>query len=104
MPNTNIAAPAWSAFDLSFNWTINKTLSLRGGINNLLDKSPAITGASSNFPVGTNLANVCSATAKTQGCVNPTTYSLPNDGAGVTNAGFYDVYGRTFFLGAKATF
>jgi iron complex outermembrane receptor protein len=104
VPNTNIAAPAWNAFDLSFNWTVNKTLSLRGGINNLLDKSPAITGASSNFPVGTNLANVCSAVAKTQGCVNPTTYSLPNDGAGVTNAGFYDVYGRTFFLGAKATF
>jgi hypothetical protein len=30
--------------------------------------------------------------------------SLPNDGAGDTNPGFYDVYGRTFFLGAKAQF
>ena len=47
-----------------FNWTINKTFSLRGGINNLLDKPPAITGATTGYPVGTNLANVCSATAK----------------------------------------
>ncbi len=103
-PGTTIAAPAWNAFDLSFNWTINKTLSLRGGINNLLDKSPAITGATAGYPAGTNLNAVCSAAAKAQGCVNPTTYSLPNDGAGVTNVGFYDVYGRTFFLGAKAQF
>jgi iron complex outermembrane receptor protein len=103
-PGTTVAAAAWSSFDLSFNWTINKTLSLRGGINNLIDKQPAITGATTGYPGGTNLANVCSATAKARGCVNPTTYSLPNDGAGLTSLGFYDVYGRTFFLGAKATF
>jgi outer membrane receptor protein involved in Fe transport len=103
-PDTTIAAAAWNAFDLSFSWTINKTFSLRGGINNLMDKDPAITGATTGFPVGTNLGAVCSATAKARGCQNPISYSLPNDGAGTTNAGFYDVYGRTFFLGGKAQF
>lgn len=102
VPDTTIAAPAWNAFDLSVNWTINKTLSLRAGINNLLDKDPAITGATTGFPAGRNLNAVCPSGAP--GCVNPTTYSLPNDGAGLTNAGFYDVYGRTFFVGAKAQF
>jgi outer membrane receptor protein involved in Fe transport len=101
-PGTTVAAPAWNAFDLSFNWTINKTLSLRGGINNLLDKAPAITGATTGYPAGTNLAAVCNGAPK--GCTNPTAYSLPNDGQGLTNVGFYDVYGRTFFLGAKAQF
>jgi outer membrane receptor protein involved in Fe transport len=83
---------------------MNKTFSLRGGINNLFDKDPVRTGATTGFPVGTNLAALCSAAAKAKGCVTPLTYSLPNDGAGTTNAGFYDVYGRTFFLGAKAQF
>jgi outer membrane receptor protein involved in Fe transport len=102
VPDTTIAAPSWNAFDLSVNWTLNKTFSLRAGINNLLDKAPAITGATTGHPAGTNLNGVCPTGAP--GCVNPTTYSLPNDGAGLTNAGFYDVYGRTFFLGAKAQF
>jgi iron complex outermembrane receptor protein len=101
-PGTTVAAPAWNAFDLSFNWTINKTLSLRGGINNLFDKAPAVTGATTGYPAGTNLNAVCNGAPK--GCVNPGTYSLPNDGAGLTNVGYYDVYGRVFFLGAKAQF
>jgi iron complex outermembrane receptor protein len=103
-PDDTIAAPAWNAFDLSFNWNINKTLSIRGGINNLLDKSPAITGATTGFPTAAAVASSCSSATLAQGCVAPTAYSLASDGAGTTNAGFYDVYGRTFFLGAKATF
>jgi iron complex outermembrane recepter protein len=104
VPDSTIAAPSWYAFDLSFNWNINKTFSLRGGINNLLDKQPAITGATAAYPVGTNLNAVCSAAAAKAGCQNPISYSYPSDGHGTTNAGFYDVYGRTFFLGAKAQF
>jgi hypothetical protein len=45
-PSTAIQADAYSIFDLSFNWSINNTLSLRAGIDNLFDKQPAITGAS----------------------------------------------------------
>jgi iron complex outermembrane receptor protein len=101
-PNTTIATPAWYQFDLTANWNINKTFSIRAGINNLLDKQPPITGATTGFPVGTNLASVCPTGA--HGCINPTTYSLPNDGAGLTNGSYYDLYGRTFFVGAKAQF
>ncbi len=104
VPENTVAAPAWNAFDLSASWTINKTLSLRAGINNLLDKQPAITGATRGYPVGTNLNGYCSAAAAKAGCQNPVSYVYPSDGAGTTNAGFYDVYGRTFFLGAKAQF
>jgi outer membrane receptor protein involved in Fe transport len=103
-PNTDLGAPAWSAFDLSASWNINKTLQIRGGINNLLDKSPVSTSASAGFPVGTNLSGVCSADAAKKGCVNPLAYSLPSDGGSFTNAGFYDPYGRTFFLGVKLQF
>jgi outer membrane receptor protein involved in Fe transport len=104
VPDNSVAASAWNAFDLSVSWTISKTYSLRAGINNLLDKQPAITGASTGYPVGTNLNSYCSATALKQGCQNPASYVLPEDGAGTTNAGFYDVYGRTFFVGGKAQF
>jgi len=69
-----------------------------------LDKSPAITGATTGFPTAAAVASSCSSATLAQGCVAPTAYSLASDGAGTTNAGFYDVYGRTFFLGAKATF
>jgi hypothetical protein len=36
--------------------------------------------------------------------VNPTQYILPSDGAGITNAGFYDTLGRRYFIGLKANF
>ena len=101
IPNTDIAAPHWQAVDMSFTYTFNSIFQVRGGINNLFNKAPAITGAASNFPVGTNLAAVCGGAP---GCQNPTQYSQPVDGAGNTSAGFYDVYGRTFFLGLKARF
>jgi len=110
IPNTDLAAPAWSAFDLSGSWNINKVIAIRGGINNLLNKEPPIapnplgSGATAGYPVGTNLNAVCSAAAAAKGCVNPSAYSLPNDGHGQTSAGFYDVYGRTFFLGVTARF
>ncbi len=100
-PNRDIAAPAWSAFDLSFSWNVNKILQVRGGIQNLFDKQPAITTENAGFPVGTNLNSVCGGAP---GCQNPTAYVYPNDGAGTTNPGFYDVLGRTFFLGLKARF
>jgi iron complex outermembrane recepter protein len=110
IPNTDLAAPAWSAFDLSGSWNVTSVIQVRGGINNLLNKQPPIapspfaSGASAGFPVGTNLNAVCSAATAAKGCVNPSAYSLPNDGHGLTAPGFYDVYGRTFFLGVTARF
>ncbi|HEV2701568.1 MAG TPA: TonB-dependent receptor [Steroidobacteraceae bacterium] len=101
-PNTTIAVPAWYQFDLTANWNINKTFSLRAGIDNLFDKQPPIVGATTGHPVGTNLASLCP--TGSHGCTPVTAYSLPNDGAGQTNGSYYDLYGRTFFIGAKAQF
>ena len=42
-------------FDLSAFWTINDTLSLRAGIDNVFDTDPAITGRTSGRPLGTSL-------------------------------------------------
>jgi outer membrane receptor protein involved in Fe transport len=90
------------------NWDLNSTLSFRGGINNLFDVKPRVTGATSGYPSATYdaaaRAAVCDAAEKALGCVSPTGPSLANSGAGTTNAGFYDVLGRTFFVGVKAKF
>ena len=107
IPNTDVAAPHWQAVDMSFTWNLSRIFQVRGGINNLFNKAPPISGtvfgsgATRGFPVGTNLSAVCGGAP---GCQNPTAYSLPNDGHGQTNAGYYDVFGRTFFLGLKARF
>jgi iron complex outermembrane receptor protein len=100
-PQTDWMAPAYDAFDFSANWNINDTFSIRAGINNLFDTAPVITGKTSGYPVGTNLAGVCGGAP---GCQNPTSYSLGTTGQGTTSPGFYDVLGRSFFLGAKAKF
>jgi len=110
IPYTDLAAPSWSAFDLSGSWNVTGFLQIRAGINNLFDKKPAVIGINApgtptkGYPPGTNLSAVCSAQAAQRGCVNPTTYSLPSNGGSLTNAGYYDVYGRTFFLGFRAQF
>ena len=110
IPYTDLAAPAWSAFDLSGSWNVTSVLQVRAGINNLLNKKPAVIGVTepgtrmAGYPPGTDLTKVCSADAAKKGCVNPTTYSLPSSGGDLTNSGYYDVYGRTFFLGFRAQF
>jgi outer membrane receptor protein involved in Fe transport len=110
IPYTDLAAPSWSAFDLSGSWNATSFLQIRAGINNLFNKKPVSIWTSEpgtpmkGYPPGTNLNAVCSADAAKKGCVNPTTYTLPSDGGSQTNAGFYDVLGRTFFLGFKAQF
>ncbi|MDR2216304.1 MAG: hypothetical protein LBE59_10775, partial [Nevskiaceae bacterium] len=65
----------------------------------MFDKQPAITGKSDGFPVGTDLAGLCA--GQVQGCIAPTSYSLPSTGQGGTNAGFYDVLGRRYFIGLR---
>lgn len=101
-PDDSIAAPAWYMFNLTGSWTVNSWLQLRGGIDNLLNKNPAITGATTGWTSAAQVAAACNGGAP--GCTAPLAYSAPNDGAGTTNAGFYDVYGRTFFIGFKASF
>jgi outer membrane receptor protein involved in Fe transport len=112
-PSTAVKVASYSIFDLSFNWTMNDTLSLRAGIDNLLDRQPALTGRNLGRPYNpalsaaendAALASVCSAEALTKGCQNPTNYSLSNPGWGSTSAGFYDTLGRRYYIGLKANF
>jgi outer membrane receptor protein involved in Fe transport len=100
-PSSAHSVKAYDMFDLSASWTLSHTVSLRFGINNVFDKQPALTGVTDGFPQGTNLAGLC---ANDANCSAPTSYSLPNPGYGSTNAGFYDVMGRRYFVGARITF
>jgi outer membrane receptor protein involved in Fe transport len=101
-PTTEYQSNSYSLFDLSFGWNINDTISLRGGITNLLDTEPEVVGASTGYPVGTNLAGVCGSLGSPPGCQNPVAYSL--EGTGTWNPGYYDTLGRRFFIGMSMRF
>lgn len=101
-PSTAIEADSYNIFDLSFNWSINNTLTLRGGVNNLFDEDPSITGATAGYEPGTDLQAVCEGAVA--GCVPPNDFSLASSGAGSTNSGYYDTIGRRYFLGLEARF
>jgi iron complex outermembrane receptor protein len=114
-PGTAIKAKSYNMIDLSFNWNLTDRFSLRGGVDNVFDWKPRIigdngqaanpTGQRSGYEAGTvTLADVCSAEAQTKGCVDPTNFLMPSTGAGFTNGGYYDILGRSYFLGFKARF
>jgi outer membrane receptor protein involved in Fe transport len=107
-PTTVQKTPSYSTFDLSFNWNLSETYSLRAGVDNVFDTDPEITTNTANppafstgYPAGTDLTAVCGGAP---GCQNPTTYSLPNSGQGTTSGGYYDTLGRRYYLGFKAQF
>ncbi|MCC6202580.1 MAG: TonB-dependent receptor [Gammaproteobacteria bacterium] len=103
-PSTAFKIKSYDMFDLSFNWSINDTISVRGGINNIMNRHPNVTSASAGYPFGTTRADVCDAAAEALGCRDPSGYSQPSNGSGVTSAGYYDTLGRRFFFGVKARF
>ncbi len=74
-------------FDLSTFWNLPRGLQLRAGIQNLFDKQPPTTGASTP-------------TLNAAGQIT----ALASSGAGSTNSSYYDVNGRRFFIGLKARF
>lgn len=98
-PSTEIETDSYNVFDLAFNWNINEMLTFRGGITNLFDTDPKLTGRTTGYPVGTDFSAVC---GDAPGCNNPTSPSLP--GAGSFSAGYYDTLGRRFFLGLNVRF
>ena len=75
------ANDTYNVFDLSGVWNYSDRYTIRFGIDNLFDEDPVITGAETD--VGGN---------------------IPTSGQGTTEAGFYNILGRTWFVGAKATF
>lgn len=99
-PTTEIETSSYNIFDMSFNWSINETLTLRGGITNLFDEEPSRTGRTAGRPVGGDWMNgVCNGAP---GCLEPTAPSL--HGVGGFDGGYYDTLGRRMFLGMKASF
>jgi iron complex outermembrane recepter protein len=109
-PTTAYNIAQFDQFDLSAFWTINETLSLRFGVDNVFDAQPPATGRNSGRPYNSaltaaqNAANLAAVCAGAVGCQNPTAYSLPTSGLGATNGGFYDVLGRRYFVALKAKF
>ncbi len=97
-PGTWIKTKSYNQIDLSWNWSVNDTLSVRAGIDNVFDWMPRITGATRGYPAGTDLSAVCGGAP---GCTNPFGPSLGSTGRGTTSPGYYDVLGRRFFLGLK---
>lgn len=100
-PNTEIKTDSYNIFDFSFNWNINETVALRGGITNLLDREPELVGQTEGYGPGTTLSAVCGGAP---GCQNPFGYSLPTAGPAFSSPGYYDTIGRRYFVGVKATF
>ncbi len=106
-PITNLAAPAYDVFDLSASWSFTDTLSLRFGVNNVLDKDPlpintagvGLLSATSGYPLGTNLNAVCNGAP---GCVNPTSYSVAAKSIPASNGGYYDEMGRRYYIGPES--
>jgi outer membrane receptor protein involved in Fe transport len=75
-PATTTQGPGdYHIFDLSGRYSLTEVLELRAGIDNLFDRDPVITARS------------------------PT-----SSGTGTTNAEYYDVLGRRFYVGLKARF
>jgi iron complex outermembrane receptor protein len=76
-PTTTIqGAGSYDIVDLAATWNVTDVVSLRVGIDNLLNRDPEIVGANSGV----------------------------TNASGLTNAGFYDVLGRRGYLGVKLNF
>jgi outer membrane receptor protein involved in Fe transport len=67
-------------FDLSGGYTLSERMTLRGGVDNLFDTDPVCTG-------GRSAAD-----------------AHPSPCGGQTEAGFYDILGRSVYVGLKVTF
>ena len=80
--NTTLDTKAYHIFDLSGTWTFNRQYTLRAGIENLFNKQPPTTGATTGIPG----------------------FSYPSSGYGTTNEGYYDALGRRFYVGLHARF
>jgi len=111
-PSSAVALDSYDVFDLSAYWTINKTLSLRLGIDNVFNADPSLSTTTTGRPYDPGLSAADNAAAiaalcagrEALGCVKPTTYSLGSSGAGNTSGGYYDTLGRRYYIGVKAKF
>jgi len=111
-PSSAVALDSYDVFDLSAYWTINDTLSMRFGVDNVFNSDPSVSTATTGRPYDPSLSAADNAAAiaalcagrEALGCVKPTTYSLGSSGAGNTSGGYYDTLGRRYYIGVKAKF
>jgi iron complex outermembrane recepter protein len=74
---------------LSGDWNINDTLAISGGIDNLFDKDPPRIGAG-------QIQTIAATSGGGQ--------TVLDGAANVSQAGFYDVLGRRYFVNLKLRF
>ena len=74
------AQDSYDVFDLTGSWDAKDNMTVRFGIQNLFDEPPVWTG-------GRSAAD-----------------AHPTNGSRVTEAGFYDILGRQFYIGASLSF
>jgi outer membrane receptor protein involved in Fe transport len=109
-PSTSVEVASYDVFDLSGYWTINDTLALRFGVDNVLDRGPATTAKTLGRPYDSsktpaeNAAAMASVCTGLPGCITPTSYSMGSSGLATTNGGYYDTLGRRYYVGLKARF
>jgi iron complex outermembrane recepter protein len=109
-PGTVQTVSSYDQFDLGGYWNLNKSLSLRFGIDNVFAKDPAITARTLGRPydasksAAENAAALAALCSGLPGCVSPTAYSLGSSGQGSTSGGYYDTLGRRYYVGLKAQF
>jgi outer membrane receptor protein involved in Fe transport len=103
-PRTDIKTDSYDVFNLNGSWDITDKVTLRFGIDNLFETKPRSIGSTAGYnPEDTpDLSAVCSEEEEALGCTDPAAYSVPN--IADYNGGFYDIIGRTFFMGVKVRF
>jgi outer membrane receptor for ferrienterochelin and colicin len=77
---TNLSTDAYNMFNLNGSWSFSEKLRLRGGIDNVFDLEPPLTGR------------------------NPFHPTNPTNGTGTTDRSVYDALGRRYFLGVAVNF
>ena len=110
-PSEEIKTKDYSEFSLAATYQLNDTLSIRAGIENLFNVKPPAIGATTGVTAAERSSR-CSTGIHSDvpRCSNPALATLPRSSFAASagqfsgTKGFYDVLGRSFFLGVKATF
>ena len=85
-PNTTGNGHSYDLFGLNGSFDVTDNFTIRGGVDNLFNRAPPLTGYNTTFSNDGSVAGV------------------PRLRGGAYNSQFYDTLGRTFYIGANAKF
>lgn len=85
-PNTTGNGHSYDVFGLNGSFDVTDNFTIRGGVDNLFNRAPPLTGYNTTFSNDGSVAGV------------------PRLRGGAYNSQFYDTLGRTFYIGANAKF